>query len=329
VGTPSGEPADAPRHLILGETGANEHFRRERVEELLAQRAFFWLDLDRPDEEDFAVLREVFGFHPLALEDAEHFGQRAKLDDYDDYVYLVVYGAAPDEDRLVEVHAFYSERYLVTLHRDDCPAFEELRERYTKKAKPIDRPSLLLYHIVSGLVDSFFPMLADFDDRIDELEDAIFLSADDRQLQEIFAMKRLLVGLRKAISPQRDLFAGLMGGVAELPGMGEDDDRYFRDVYDHLIRISDLIDTYRDLLTSSMDVYLSTVSNRMNAVMKQLTIIATIFLPLAWLTGFFGQNFGFLVRHITGWEAFLGYGIGLEVIGVVVLISYFKRERWF
>jgi magnesium transporter len=187
----------------------------------------------------------------------------------------------------------------------------------------------LLYHIVSGLVDSFFPMLADFDDRIDELEDAIFLSADDRQLQEIFAMKRLLVGLRKAISPQRDLFAGLMGGVAELPGMGDDDDRYFRDVYDHLIRISDLIDTYRDLLTSSMDVYLSTVSNRMNAVMKQLTIIATIFLPLAWLTGFFGQNFGFLVRHITGWEAFLGYGIGLEVIGVVVLISYFKRERWF
>ena len=101
------------------------------------------------------------------------------------------------------------------------------------------------------------------------------------------------------------MFASLMGGVADLPGMTEDDERYFRDIYDHLIRISDLIDTYRDLLTSSMDVYLSTVSNRMNVVMKQLTIIATIFLPLSWLTGFFGQNFGFLVRHIAGWEAFL------------------------
>ena len=329
MSTPTGEAADAPHHLILGETGANEHFRRERVEELLAEGSFFWLDLDRPDDEDFEILRDVFKFHPLSLEDAEHFGQRSKVDEYDEYVYFVVYGAAPDDDRLVEVHAFYSERYLVTLHRDDCPAFVDIRERYVKKAKPITRPSLLLYHIIGGLVDSFFPILSDFDDRIDSLEDAIFVRADDMQLQEIFSMKRLLVGLRKAIGPQRDLFAGVMGGVADLPGFTDDDERYFRDIYDHLIRISDLIDTYRDLLTSSMDVYLSTVSNRMNAVMKQLTIIATIFLPLAWLTGFFGQNFGFLVRHITGWEAFLGYGIGLEVLGVAMLLAYFKRERWF
>jgi magnesium transporter len=111
--------------------------------------------------------------------------------------------------------------------------------------------------------------------------------------------------------------------------MSEDDERYFRDVYDHLIRISDLIDTYRDLLTSSMDVYLSTVSNRMNVIMKQLTIIATIFLPLSWLTGFFGQNFGFQVRHIASWEAFLVYGIGLEVIALALLLTYFKRQRWF
>ena len=111
-------------------------------------------------------------------------------------------------------------------------------------------------------------------------------------------MKRLLVGLRKAVTPERDMFARLVTGVETLPGLTPDDERYFRDVYDHLIRISDLIDSYRDLLTSSMDVYLSTVSNRLNSVMKQLTIIATIFLPLAWLTGFFGQNFGFMVRHV-------------------------------
>jgi magnesium transporter len=142
-------------------------------------------------------------------------------------------------------------------------------------------------------------------------------------------MKRLFVGLPKAISPQRDLFASLMGGVADLPGMSDDDERYFRDVYNHLIRISDLIDTYRDLLTSSMDVYLSTVSNRTNGVMKQLTIIATIFLPLSWITGFFGQNFGFEVRHIASWEAFLVYGIGFEVVALALLLTYFKQERWF
>jgi len=323
------EPSNDPRHVIIGEDGSQAHFRREKVAELLAKGEFFWLDLDRPDPDDFEVLRDVFKFHQLALEDSENFGQRAKLEEYDEYVFLVVYGANPDEDRLVEVHCFYSPHYLVTIHRDDCPAFREIRERYAKRAKPIERPSFLLYRIVDGLVDSFFPILADFDNRIDELENAIFLRPDDKQLQEIFAMKRLFVGLRKAITPQRDLFASLMGGVAELPGMGEDDERYFRDVYDHLIRISDLIDTYRDLLTSSMDVYLSTVSNRMNVVMKQLTIIATIFLPLAWITGFFGQNFGFLVRHIAGWEAFVGYGIGLEILGAAVLLAYFRRQHWF
>ena len=140
-------------------------------------------------------------------------------------------------------------------------------------------------------------------------------------------MKRLLVGMRKAVTPQRDAFARVMGGVAELPGLDDDDERYFRDVYDHLIRISDLIDSYRDLLTGAMDVYLSTVSNRLNAVMKQLTIIATIFLPLTWLTGFFGQNFGFEVRHIGGWASFVGLGIGTELLGLVGAARLLQAPR--
>jgi len=142
-------------------------------------------------------------------------------------------------------------------------------------------------------------------------------------------MKRLLVGLRKAVTPERDMFARLVTGVETLPGLSADDERYFRDVYDHLIRISDLIDSYRDLLTSSMDVYLSTVSNRLNSVMKQLTIIATIFLPLAWLTGFFGQNFGWLVRHIGSWEAFVALGVGTELLALLLLLAFFKRRGWF
>jgi Mg2+ and Co2+ transporter CorA len=147
------------------------------------------------------ILREVFRFHPLAVEDSEHFDQRAKIEDYDDFVFLVFYGASPDEDRLVEVHCFYSDRFVVTVHRDDCPAFAQIRRRYQKRDEAIDRPSLLLYRIIDGLVDSFFPILADFDDRIDELEDQIFREASDKQLQEMFAMKRPLVGMRKAVSP--------------------------------------------------------------------------------------------------------------------------------
>ena len=247
-------------HVVQHHGNGEMHFSRETVEKLLASDQFFWLDLDQPDGEDFEILSDVFGFHPLAVEDSEHFGQRAKIDDYDDFVFLVVYGAVADDDRLVEVHCFYSERFLVTVHRDECPAFTHIRSRYAKRDEPIREPSLLLYRIVDGLVDSFFPVLAEFDDRIDELENGIFVKADDNQLQEIFRMKRLLVGMRKTITPQRDTFARLSGGVAELPGLTKDDERYFRDVYDHLIRISDLIDSYRDLLTGAMDVYLSTVS---------------------------------------------------------------------
>ena len=316
-------------HVIQHRGSARVRFSRETVEKLLASGEFFWIDLHQPDAAAFEIIADVFGFHPLAVEDSEHFDQRAKIDEYDDFVFLVVYGAASDDDRLVEVHCFYSERFLVTVHRDDCPAFTELRRRYAKRDKPIERPALLLYRIVDALVDSFFPMLADFDDRIDELESGIFARADEAQLQEIFRMKRLLVGLRKAVTPQRDTFARLMGGVAELPGLNDEDERYFRDVYDHLIRISDLIDSYRDLLTGAMDVYLSTVSNRLNSVMKQLTIIATIFLPLSWLTGFFGQNFGFEVGHIAGWGTFVGLGVGTELVGLAALLVYFRRRGWF
>jgi magnesium transporter len=243
---PSARSGPTICHVSHDRASSKIHFTREAVAELLASGVFFWLDLGQPDASAFEILREAFGFHPLAVEDSEHFEQRAKIEDYDDFVFLVVYGASSDADRLVEVHCFYSNRFLVTVHRDDCPAFTGIRRRYQQRDEPIDRPSLLLHRIVDGLIDSFFPILADFDDRIDELETAIFLHADDRQLQEIFRMKRLLVGMRKAVTPQRDTFASLMGGIAQLPGLADEDEHYFRDVYDHLIRISDLIDSYRD-----------------------------------------------------------------------------------
>src|SRR5436190_3173919 len=320
--------AGARCHVVHEEQVGELRLTRDGLERLQKDGGFFWIDLHKPTAQDLELLREVFQFHQLALEDSEHFGQRAKIDDYDDFVFIVVYGAVPDEDRLVEVHCFYSERFLITLHHDEAPAFGELRRRYRMRKQPIDKPSLLLYRIVEALVDSFFPVLGDFDDRIDELENRTFLEASEEQLQEIFAMKRLLVGMRKAIAPQRDMFASLMGGVAELPGMSSEDERYFRDIYDHLIRISDLIDTYRDLLTSSMDVFLSTVSNRLNVVMKQLAVIATVFLPLTFITGFFGQNFAWMVRHISGWQEFVALGVGTEIVVVVLLMILFKRRGW-
>jgi magnesium transporter len=186
----------------------------------------------------------------------------------------------------------------------------------------------LIYLIIDQLVDSFFPMLDKFDGQIDDLEDAILVRPTDAQLGTLFSMKRSLIIVRKVITPQRDMFASITSGVVELPGITADGQRYLRDIYDHLIRISDLVDGYRDLLSGVMDTHLSTVSNRLNVVMKQLTIIATVFLPLSFLTGFFGQNFSFLVNHVTGRVPFYVFGIGLEVVSALGLLYLFRKRGW-
>ena len=302
---------------------------REALAALGRREDFYWLDLHGPTPEELDLLGEIYGFHPLALEDAKTFGQRPKLDPYDGYVFLVVYGAAPDEDSLVEVNSFYSERFLVTIRRDSCPAFTEVRERQVRRREAELEPARVLYRVVDSLVDSFFPALSHLDDFMDAIEEGVLSSPDEEQMLRVFETKRELVRLRKVIVPQRDLIASIANGVADLPGSDAESERFFRDVYDHLIRLTDAIDGSRDLLTSLMDVYLSTVSNRLNDVVKRLTVIATIFLPLTFITGFFGQNFGWMVDHVGGLPAFVGLGIGTQLAAVAALLTIFKKRGWF
>lgn len=302
-----------------------------RIRDHLGRDHFFWLDLHDPGPDDLAKLREIFGFHPLALEDTEHFGQRPKLDDYGEYIFLVFYGAwrhaEDDPDPLREVHLFVSGQYLVTIHRDPLPALDKQREQLDGRL--LHSEQFLLYRVLDALVDSFFPLLGDMDDEIDDLEAAVIAAPSDEQLQRLFSLKRQLVAMRKVISPQRDLFASSVERISELEGFELDERDYFRDIYDHLIRISDLIDSYRDLLSGATDLYLSTVSNRQNDVMKQLTVIATIFLPLGFITGFFGQNFGYLVNHeITAEWTFWVIGVGSMVATCVGLLVFFHRKGW-
>ena len=304
------------------------------IEALTARDEFFWLDLVDPADAQLGALAERFGWHPLALEDMQHFRQRPKLDRYGDQMLIVFYGVrqaeredpGDDEPQLVEVHFMVSGSWVVTVRRGGCAELDELRRRIA--ANPSRDEQLVVYRICDTLTDSFFPVLEQVDEAIDELEDAIVLQPTDEQLQRVFRLKRRLVVLRRVITPQRDLAARTIGEIAELPGLETGTRDYFRDVYDHLIRISDLVDSYRDLLTSTMDVYLSTVSNRLNLVMKQLTLVATVFLPITALTGFFGMNFGFLVRHITGPAAFFVFGIGGSVASIVALYLWFRRQRF-
>jgi magnesium transporter len=302
-----------------------------QIKERLAADEFLWVDLTDPGPEELAQLRDLFGFHPLALEDTEHFGQRPKLDHFGDYVLLVFYGAWRDHPAdmmpLREVHMFISGGYLVTVHRQPLPPLD--RQRAALAGRALHSEQFLLYRVMDALTDSFFPLLADMDNEIDDLEAAILIDPTERQLKRLFELKRQLVAMRKVVSPQRDIFARSIDEISELPGLQLDERDYFRDVYDHLIRVSDLIDSYRDLLSGATDLYLSTVSNRQSDVMKQLTIIATIFLPLAFITGFFGQNFGFMITHLISpaWT-FWVIGVGSMLLTATGLLLFFRRKGW-
>ncbi len=311
-----------PCFTSIDDATIRDHFARDH---------FFWLDLTDPSEGDVERLRELFGFHPLALEDALHFGQRPKLDAYGDYIFIVFYGARdpdPGSDEILrEVQMFVSGKYLVTIHHDALPALDEQRSHM--EGLVLHSEQFLLYRVFDALTDSFFPPLARMDDEIDELEAAVLQGPTDEQLQRLFAMKRSLVSMRKVVTPQRDLFARSIDQLAELPGLELDERDYFRDVYDHLIRISDLIDSYRDLLSSTTDLYLSTVSNRQNEVMKQLTIVGTIFLPLSFITGFFGMNFSWLIdKGIASTWSFFVLGLGSMLVTCLFLLRFFRRRGW-
>ncbi|HXQ44133.1 MAG TPA: magnesium/cobalt transporter CorA [Acidimicrobiales bacterium] len=317
------------RGYLMSVDGTVSDATADAVRASIASGSFFWLDLIDLDAEGSDLLRHAFQFHPLAVEDAEHFGQRPKLDDYDDFVYLVVHGADGDGGDTIEVHSFYSDKFLVTVERGQCSQFDDVRTRASlRRQQGGGSTIMLLYRIIDSLIDSFFPVLSRFDDQIDSLEDAILVKPTEEQLGTLFTMKRSLVALRKVITPQRDMFASLAVSDSGLPGMTPDAERYFRDLYDHLIRISDLVDSYRDLLSGAMDTHLSTVSNRLNQVMKQLTIIATIFLPLSFITGFFGQNFGWMISHITGLGTFVFLGIGMQILVALALLMMFRRRNW-
>ena len=302
---------------------------RDQIAGLLERDEFFWMDLHDPSDEQFDQLTELLSLHPIALESLREYSQRPKLDSYESYVVLVFYGI-DGRDRvpldLLKVHMVISGSYIITVHHQRCDELDGLRQRFERHSEGTEQ--FIVYKVLDVLADSFFPALEAMDDEIDALEDKVVSHADEQQLQRIFQLKKELVGLRRVVTPQRDLLARAIDEINDLPGFEVGKRDYFRDVYDHMIRVSDLIDSYRDLLTGALDVYLSTVSNRLNEVMKRLTIVSTIFLPLAFLTGFFGQNFAWMVRHVDSFAAFMIYGVGGVALTSVLLLLIFRRAGY-
>jgi magnesium transporter len=307
----------------------------ESIGKVLAGGDFFWIDLDLhdpgPNDDVEGLLVGTFHFHPLAVGAAIKFGQRPRIDDYGDFVQIITFGMAGNGKDVTEVHIFITEKFGISLHHGECPALVNVHEQMVHHhSSQICPPQVaVVYLMMDSLIDSFFPVLSDIDDSIDTLESAILKAPTEEQLGTLFDMKRQIMAIRKVVTPQRDMLEGLNGGMVTIPGMNDSDTVYFRSLYDHLIRISDQIDGYRDLVSGAMDTHLSMVSNRLNVIMKQLAIVATFFLPLSFLTGFFGQNFGWLTGHLqTNLPWFLILGVGTELVAIGVLVYMFRRRGW-
>jgi magnesium transporter len=290
----------------------------DRVTGYLRDDRFFWLDLHDPKPDQLSRLGELLRLHPLTIEDVSNFSEPPKRERYEGYISLVVYGVdaqAPAGQQLLrEVHLLISGDWVVTLHPTPFAVFDELRARMLRE--PQSREQALVFAILDTVPSTYVPVLDRVDNDVDEIEQDVIERPREQSLQRIFSVKRDLIAMRRVVTPMRDFFARDAEEITHLPGMEADDRLYFRDLYDSLVRTSDLIDSYRDLLSGTTDMYLSTVANRQGEVTKQLTIIATIFLPLTFLTGFFGQNFAFLIGHIENqtWSFFvLGLGVAARV----------------
>lgn len=285
-----------------------------------------WLDVATPSEDDLNWLAREYNFHPLAIEDCRHFDQRAKVEPYEGYLFISVDAVTRQNGELSaqELEVFLGADYLITVHREPLAAIETMRARcVTDHRTGAYRADMLLYHIVDQMVDAFFPLLDEIEDEIDELEDAILERATHATMQRIFALKQQLVYLRKIVAPMREAMNVLASTRYEL--INPRTAVYYRDIYDHLVRIYDLIETSRDLLGNALDAYLSTVSNRLNEVMKRLTLLTTIFMPISFLVGFGGMNFAQI--PFDNQTAF-GVMMGLLIVVPIGMMIWFWRSKW-
>ena len=294
-----------------------------------AHSAGFWLDIEAPDADDYSLLEHTFNFHALTIEDIQHQNQRPKVDEYPDYNFTVLFEAVWERDDIAmrEYHLFVGPNYLVTVHQEPSPELAGLQQRIEKSPELThNKPAFITYMVIDTLVDATFPVIDRLDEEVDRLEDEITARASQRSLTRIYHLKHAVTDLRRFLGGQRDVFQRLITHGIHL--QQQDMTLYYRDVYDHIVRQYEVIDGERDMLSSAMDVYLSTVSNRLNSTTKALTVIASVFLPLSFLTGFYGMNFSYLTQVLeTPYLAFT-IGVGTMLIAIGIQLWLFRRRGW-
>jgi len=299
------------------------------------RRGLLWVDfMSEPTEIAEPILRN-FGFHPLAIDDALRETHTPKIDDWGDYIYIVLnvmnykreHGVF--ESEIDELDIFLGKNFVVTFHDQLISAVEDAWSACQRDVRHLhDGPDHLLYRITDSLVNSYMPLVEQIDNQLDQIEDHIFDNPSRNTLEQIFALKRTLQSMRRIILPQREVLNKLARDDYRV--IDPKDRVFFRDIYDHLVRLHDINESLRDLVSGAMDTYLSVINNRMNEVMKTLAIITTLFMPITFVTGFFGMNFFEPVANLVGWttrEVFqvtVGIMLGLPI----VMYLWMRRQTW-
>jgi magnesium transporter len=302
---------------------------RDRIEALRARDEYFWLDLHDPSDADLMAAGALLGLHELALEDTREFNQRPKLDRYPDHVLLVYWSARVTPNQLaielVEVHLHISGGYLFTVRRTRIAELDSLHDALVPEGA--QEEEYIVYRVLDALTDALYPVVDHLEGRIDELEEAVLQTTDRGQLSDIYRLKQEVLMLQRRFTSQRDQFGAASEAIVHLPGLTTSTRAYLRDVGDHLAQVTSELYRQTDDLGALTSTYFNANSARLNRVVTRLTILATFFLIWTLVTSFFGQNFGWMVRRIDSFEAFLIYdGIGI-VIPTIIAAAYFWRRR--
>lgn len=292
-----------------------------------------WVDLEAPTDAERGILERVFGFHKLAIENAVQLSNHPRIDDYGDYLYLVVHGVTATNRgtlggesrfKLQEIDIFLGPTFLVTYHAGAERSMDTVRRKCGEVERLMGRGSdRVLAELLDQLAEGYVALMESLDDEIDTLEDRLFKGASRPALREIFSLKKDVLHLRRVVNPQREVLNRL--ARSEHKAVSKEEAVYFRDVYDHIYRVSEMLESFRDVLSGAMEVYLTVVSNRTNDIMKVLTVFSIILMSASLIAGLYGMNV-----PVPGGDSKLSFWLLLAAMGVLTggLLVFFKRRRW-
>ena len=306
----------------------------QRIGALLERKHYFWLDLHEPTSEGFARVGDMLGLHPMAMEDTREFGQRPKVDAYESHVLVVFYtgrrtGGDDPVAEPIEVHVYVSGDFIVTVRQAECDLLDDLHTELIPK--DTEAEDYLVYRIFDSLTDAWYPVINAIETHVDRLEGEVFERTRREQLAQIYRLRQEVREHHRLVSEQRDHFQPAAEAIRNLAGLTRGSKEYLRDVGDHLAQVAGEFHRQIEDLMSLAQTYFNANADRLNRTATRLTVVGTVFVTWTLVTGFFGQNFAWLVDHVESESDFLIFGIGGIVLPTIALCGLFwiKRRDWF